>query len=58
MEIIEAPAFTRHVSRYLDDEEYRKLQHALAETPEAGDVIKGTGGFRKVRWPDRRRGKG
>ncbi len=26
--------------------------------PEAGDVIQGTGGFRKVRWADRRRGEG
>ncbi len=26
--------------------------------PEAGDVIQGTGGFRKLRWLDQRRGKG
>ncbi len=30
----------------------------LARDPEAGDVIPGTGGFRKLRWPHRRRGKG
>lgn len=30
----------------------------LCLNPEAGDVIPGTGGFRKMRWSDRRRGKG
>jgi hypothetical protein len=34
------------------------LQLYLASDPEAGDVIPGTGGFRKVRWADRRRGQG
>src|SRR5438067_5228124 len=34
------------------------LQLHLAKDPEAGDLIQGTGGFRKVRWADRRRGKG
>lgn len=58
MEFIEAPAFTRYVADYLDDDEYRALQMRLAESPELGDVVPGTGGFRKVRWADPRRGKG
>ena len=58
MEFIEAPAFTRRVSAYLDDDEYRRLQAELAGNPELGDVMPGTGGFRKVRWPDPRRGRG
>lgn len=58
MEFFEAPAFTRHVSSYLADDRYRELQHRLAAEPELGDVIPGTGGFRKLRWPDLRRGKG
>ena len=58
MEFTEAPAFTRNLSRYLNDEQYRRLQHTLADTPEMGDVIPGTGGFRKLRWADVRRGKG
>src|SRR5271168_5271994 len=58
MEFIEAPAFTRYLSEYLDDEGYRALQQGLAREPEAGDLIPGTGGFRKVRWGDSRRGKG
>jgi hypothetical protein len=58
MIFIEAPAFTRHLSEYLDDEQYRELQTKLASNPELGDLMPGTGGFRKVRWADRRRGKG
>jgi hypothetical protein len=34
------------------------LQNALADVPDLGDVMPGTGGFRKVRWTDSRRGKG
>ena len=58
MVFIEAPAFTRYVSDYLDEEQYRVLQIALANNPEVGDVMPGTGGFRKFRWADPRRGKG
>jgi mRNA-degrading endonuclease RelE of RelBE toxin-antitoxin system len=58
MEFIEAPAFTKHLSEYLSDDDFKELQSLLRLNPEAGDVIQGTGGFRKVRWTDRRRGKG
>ena len=52
MEFLEAPAFTRYVSGYLTDDEYRELQNRLAAAPELGDVMPGTGGFRKLRWAD------
>ncbi len=58
MEFIEAPAFRRHLSDYLDDEEYRALQGELATNPELGDLMQYTGGFRKLRWADPSRGKG
>ncbi|MGH9373809.1 MAG: toxin [Vicinamibacterales bacterium] len=58
MAFVEAPTFTAFVRAYLDDEAYRRLQTFLAAEPEAGDVIPGTGGFRKLRWADKRRGKG
>lgn len=58
MEFFEAPAFTRHVAKYLDDERYRFLQNTLASEPGMGDLIPGSGGFRKLRWVDARRGKG
>lgn len=58
MEFIEAPAFSRYLREYLGDEDYRSLQQELAANPELGDVMQGTGGFRKFRWADPRRGKG
>ena len=58
MEFVEAPAFTRHLSGYLSDDEFAALQQFLTTNPEAGDVMPGTGGVRKLRWADERRGKG
>ena len=55
---IETPLFTRLLKDYLNDESYRALQRVLLENPELGDVMPGTGGFRKVRREDSRRGKG
>ena len=55
---VELPAFARHRGDYLDDEGYRALQNELLRNPEAGDVIKDTGGLRKMRFADPRRGKG
>jgi len=54
---IEAPAFSRHVDRYLDDGEYSALQWALMLRPEAGALIRGSGGLRKLRWKAKGRGK-
>jgi hypothetical protein len=58
MEFVEAPPFTRHISEYLNEDAYRKLQARLSENPEMGDLMPGTGGFRKMRWADARRSKG
>jgi hypothetical protein len=55
---VELPAFSRFRKEYLDDDGLRALQNALMADPAAGDVIKGTGGLRKLRWLDKRRGKG
>ena len=55
---VETPVFTRLLGNYLSDESYRALQHTLMDTPELGALIPGTGGFRKIRWEDMRRGKG
>jgi hypothetical protein len=55
---IELPAFERHREEYLDDDSLRGLQLALMGNPEAGDQIVGTGGLRKLRFGDSRRGKG
>ena len=58
MEFFEAPAFTRFVGGYLDDMGLLALQLFLSDHPEAGKVMPGTGGFRKLRWGDDARGKG
>ncbi len=54
---IETTLFTRLVSDYLSDEEYGKLQQELMNNPEAGAVIRGSGGVRKIRWAAAGRGK-
>jgi hypothetical protein len=53
----ETPFFTRLPADYLGDNGYRRLKKALLETPEKGDLIPGSGGFRKLRWQHPRRGK-
>lgn len=54
----ETTIFTKSVGRYLTDDEYRTFQNYLQSNPLAGDVMPRTGGFRKLRWADSRRGKG
>jgi mRNA-degrading endonuclease RelE of RelBE toxin-antitoxin system len=54
---IETRLFTRLVIDYLSDEEYAALQEALMRNPEAGSVIPGSGGVRKLRWAAPGRGK-
>jgi hypothetical protein len=57
MEFIETPTFTRLVTSLLADDEYRELQNELIEDPERGDLIKGGGGIRKMRFAAQGRGK-
>lgn len=57
MQFVETPVFTRAVTALLDEEQYRALQLALALRPEQGDVIRGSGGLRKLRWGLTGRGK-
>lgn len=45
------------MQKYLSDDEYRALQAALIENPEAGSVISGSAGVRKLRWAAPGRGK-
>ena len=54
---IETSLFSRLVQEYLTDEEYRKLQLELIQNPEAGAVVSGSGGVRKLRWAAPGRGK-
>ena len=49
--------FTRRITEALPDDEYRLVQEALLRRPAQGDLIEGTGGIRKLRWREERRGK-
>jgi hypothetical protein len=53
----ETKLFTQLVDEYLRDDEYVLLQAALAEDLEAGSLIRGSGGVRKLRWALRGSGK-
>jgi len=50
MIFIETRLFTKLLSNYLSDDEYRGLQAYLIQKPNAGDIVRGSGGVRKVRW--------
>lgn len=55
---VELAPFRRYRAAYLDDKAYWLLQQVLMLHPEAGALMPGTGGLRKVRLVDERRGKG
>ncbi len=57
MLFIETTEFTRHLPSHMDDDGYAALQAFLAAYPAAGDVIRGSGGIRKLRWRSKGRGK-
>ena len=57
MVIIETPIFTRRIQAILSDEEYRLLQIQLINKPDSGNVIRGSGGLRKLRWSSGGHGK-
>jgi len=50
VKIIETSIFTKKIKRLLSDEEYRLLQNELIINPTKGNVIKDSGGLRKIRW--------
>jgi mRNA-degrading endonuclease RelE of RelBE toxin-antitoxin system len=54
---IETRLFSRLVQEYLTDEAYARLQGELIQNPEAGAVIRGSGGVRKLRWRGAASGK-
>jgi len=57
MIIIEPPIFTKQLLATLSDDEYRLFQNMLLARPDAGKVIPGSGGLRKLRWTAEGRGK-
>jgi hypothetical protein len=57
VKFVETSVFTRKITTLLRDDEYSHLQEALLRRPAQGDLIKGSGGIRKLRWADETRGK-
>ncbi|NRA72527.1 MAG: type II toxin-antitoxin system RelE/ParE family toxin [Gammaproteobacteria bacterium] len=57
MIFIETSTFTKILPSYLSDDDYRGLQSYLLQKPDAGDIVRGSGGVRKVRWAPSGRGK-
>jgi mRNA-degrading endonuclease RelE of RelBE toxin-antitoxin system len=57
MIFIETSIFTKEILRLMSDEDYRMLQAALMLRPDAGSLIRGSGGLRKIRWNLPGRGK-
>ncbi len=54
---IESAVFERVRDVYLDDDEYAELQQFMMENPEAGRMVPGSGGVRKLRWKRKGMGK-
>ena len=50
MIFIETSIFTKEIQRLFPDNKYRMLQTVLMLRPGAGNLIRGSGGLRKIRW--------
>ena len=57
MLFIETPYFTRFCEKHCSDDDLRDLQQQLIDRPDAGDLIRGAKGLRKLRWALPGRGK-
>lgn len=57
MTFIETSLFSKLIEDLMPDDEYRSLQGFLNVFPDAGDIISGSGGLRKIRWGNRSTGK-
>lgn len=58
-QFIETDVFSEELGKFLSDDEYGLLQWHLVVNPEAGDLISGGKGLRKLRWslPAQKKGK-
>ncbi len=56
-EFIETSLFTKLIYDYLSEDEYLGLQVHLLQHPESGDIIRSSGGVRKIRWSTKGKGK-
>lgn len=56
--LLEFPSFTEDADELFTKEELEELRTLLAYHPEAGNLITGTGGVRKLRWTVEKKQKG
>lgn len=57
MIFVETTLFTSIITKIMSDDEYTALQISLIARPDAGTIIRGSGGIRKLRWAIRGKGK-
>ena len=57
LELIETPLFESQRKLLISDDEFRLLQSKIIKNPQAGNIIVGTGGLRKIRLPSQNKGK-
>lgn len=57
MVFVELTPFVDFRSEYWSDEDLRALQNFLVVAPDAGDLVRGGAGLRKLRWSAQGRGK-
>lgn len=50
MEFIETPIFTKLITELIPDDSYRQIQEDIVKNPQAGDLVPGGGGVRKLRF--------
>ena len=55
--VIESPIFTKLWPDYWSEDERGNFSAWIAENPDAGDVVPGSGGIRKIRWTRKGQGK-
>jgi hypothetical protein len=55
--VVETPTYLAIANKLFSEEERADIVALVAADPECGDVIRGTGGFRKVRVARKGRGK-
>ncbi|MCY3023380.1 MAG: type II toxin-antitoxin system RelE/ParE family toxin [Planctomycetota bacterium] len=57
MKIVETTILTKQIEKLIGDDEKQNLLDELIIAPDAGDLIRGSGGLRKLRWSAPGRGK-
>ncbi len=55
--VVETPAYLRKAERVLSEEQRTEIVNVIANSPDIGDLIRGSGGVRKVRVSLAGRGK-